>query len=397
MRMRNRTQRRAGAAGSLLLAGIAAALCLGFTWPWNVGGPWPSTSREPVRVLENATLEEKLSGEAEAVDSGYRFAVFGDQRALADGEWQGLIAAIRQIEETEDPPLFLVDTGDIVYRGIHSDQFGMLSEILAPVRGLPYLVAVGNHEVYNNRDPAARANTARFLSYLDPGFSPGRMYYRKDVGPVRFLFLDTNDFVYGDNGDQKDPTTPRPGSRGAAQMEWLMRQLADPAPAGIRTTIAVLHHPFVQTSSKHRTEALALWEYGYDGHLLRDVLLDGGVDLVLTGHTHTYERFLLRRDDGKEMRLINISGRPRSGFLWFGAGARRARDVRGDETDWFAEQGWTGMDRWRFVQEDVMPDPERDEFVLFTVAGDGGMTFQVCYLDRDGKGEVERQAPVRVK
>ena len=46
-------------------------------------------------------------------------------------------------------------------------------------------------------------------------------------------------------------------------------------------------------------------------------VIEGGVDLVICGHTHTYERFRLRRGE-RELSLINLSGRPQNSFLFFG-------------------------------------------------------------------------------
>ena len=66
-----------------------------------------------------------------------------------------------------------------------------LVDILAPAAFLPYWVGVGNHELHNNRDPRAREHTARFLSSVEAGLGPERLYYAKRVGPAFFLFLDS--------------------------------------------------------------------------------------------------------------------------------------------------------------------------------------------------------------
>src|SRR5512147_47816 len=55
---------------------------------------WPRTSRQPVPPLAQPTLDSKLASLAPGPEEGYTFAAFGDQRALARGEWQSMIASI---------------------------------------------------------------------------------------------------------------------------------------------------------------------------------------------------------------------------------------------------------------------------------------------------------------
>ncbi|MCA9750554.1 MAG: metallophosphoesterase, partial [Gemmatimonadetes bacterium] len=286
---------------------------------------------------------------------------------------------------------FLLDTGDIVNDGRHTDQFARLAnEILAIVPDRPYLVGVGNHEVHDN-DAQARANAATFLSTVDPVLSPDRLYYRKDLGPATFLFLDTNDLVYGDDGERGEcPPEIAPGTRAAAQIEWLAGELenlrAHPRPL----VFAVLHHPFVQSSQKHRDAAASLWNLRVRGTSFPDFLADGGVHVILTGHTHTYERFVLTRDDGRTMHVVNLSGRPRGSAFGFGAGRRRARDIRGEEAEKLGEWGWRDLARWSVTQEDAMrKEDEANQFAAFTVEPDGGLMMEVHFVDEDEEAAIE--------
>lgn len=390
----------------VVLLGSAGVSLGAFTWPWEVGGPWPTSSATPVAALVRPPVESVVAGG----DRDLHFAVFGDQRALADGEWQELIAAIDRFRSSK-PLDFLIDTGDIVNDGAWADQFVFLGNLLEPVADLPYLVAVGNHEVRNNRDPIARANTAAFLAGAHPGFGPERFYFRKDLGPCRFFFLDSNDFVYGDDGggvgdpddragekgDVHGPadggvgdvvpggrlsgsTGPVPESRAAAQLDWLASEFAEPELPGT-STIVVVHHPIIQTSEKHREQAVALWNYGSDEGKLRDLFVAGGVDVILTGHTHTYERFVLSHG-GARMHVINVSGRPRTSFLWIGDGARRPEDVRGEEAAWFPAHGFD-LAGWTVAQEAVMDGDERNQFAVFEIAEGAKPRMSVYVLDDD--------------
>ncbi|MBN1825381.1 MAG: metallophosphoesterase [Candidatus Eisenbacteria bacterium] len=358
---------------------FSAALSLGFTWPWEMGDPWPGTSETPVAPLERPAPEERAAAIDVDPAEGYRFAVFGDQRALADGEWQRMIAHIDSIDRAGPPILFLVDTGDIVYNGTHTDQFAMLREILAPVERLPYLVAAGNHEVWNNKSDAARAHTARFLAGLDPALGPERLYFSERVGPALFLFLDTNDMVYGGGRNERVP----------AQIAWLQERLAA-REEGVRTVIVVMHHPILQSSEKHRSEAAKLWNADHGGRRLVDLFLDGGVDLILTGHTHTYERFRIERAGGGALDLVNLSGRPRNDLFWFGHRSRRARSFAGREKEWLESKGWRIDEGWRITQEEVMTGEGADQFGLFTVGPDGAIDAEILFLGDDAPGGLRR-------
>jgi hypothetical protein len=410
-RRRSSANRRARRVVALGVAAVGAAAALAtlaslaeaFTWPWDVGAPWPRSSRLPVETLDHPTLEARAATLSPGADAGFRFVVFGDQRALADGEWQALLRDVARRAAADDRILFLLDTGDIVHDGAFRDQFRLLRSILSPVRRLPYLVAVGNHETHWNGPGPARANTAAFLRYLDTAFSTRRMYYRKDVGPLRLFFLDTNDLVYGDDGGAGDAhrgrgaprgageAPPRaPGRRAREQLAWLARELAEDDPG--RTTVVVMHHPIVQSSAKHIEQARDLWNLRHEGRALADLLADGGVDVVLTGHTHTYERFTLRRADGRSLQVVNVSGRPRDSALWHGAEARKARPIAGREHAWLSARGWRGLDRWGVTQDEAMLGRGSNQYGLVTVGADGSLSLEMEFLDRTAAGVPPRGA-----
>jgi len=365
-------------------------------------GAWPGSSRQAVATLDHPTIEESMRSLDLPAQEGYRFVAFGDQRALADGEWQAMMSEIGRQAGADQRLLFMLDTGDIVHDGRHADQFAMTADILAPARRLPYLVGVGNHELHNNKSTEAQENCARFLGYLDPQFATGRMWYRKDIGPVTYLFLDTNDLVYGVDGKQKAATEPRPGSAQAEQFVWLTKELdlSGPAPAFLLrpTVVAVLHHPFIQTSAKHRGQSQSLWDLSWEGRRLVDLLLDGGVDLVLTGHTHTYERFrITRRADSRSLAVINVSGRPRHGSFLAGAGARRAVDIRGQEQSWLSTQGWQGLEAYEIVQEEAMVGEQTNQFAHFAVNARGSVLMTLHRQDREQLDRFHADPPVRLK
>jgi hypothetical protein len=263
----------------------------------------------------------------------------------------------------------------------------MATEILSPTALLPYWASAGNQEVGDNRSPQARKNTVLFLSGVDATVRADRLYYTKSVGPLRCLFLDSNDLVYGPDGHPADLNEPEPGSRAEAQLLWLEAELeqrpgseGDPR-VNPGVTVAFLHHPFIQTSEKHRDEARRLWDYRFRGRTLPEMLTDGGVAVVFCAHAETYERFRLRRADGRELQVVNLSGSPRPSSVLRFRKASQAEDMRGSEMETLREWGWRGLGLWTITQEDATVDPESDQMGLMTVGRDGTLQLEVAFLD----------------
>jgi len=373
---------------------LLLALVTGFTWPWEKSKPWPSSSKQPVVTLDHPTLEAFIANEGLDPSQGFNFAVFGDQRALADGEWQTLNRSI--VERYGDELLFVWDTGDIVNAGQHSDQFHMLREILWPLRDLPYVVSVGNHELNQMKSQQGMQNTATILAYLDPTFSGDRRYYAKHLGPVSLFVLDTNPLVYGVDGKGEIPKQLESGPF-QEQLDWLA---ADIVAANERAQlegsltpriIVGFHHPFLQTSEKHRGIARALWALKVGDETFPRWLLSQGVDIVVSGHTHTYERFRLE-NGGDHLHFINISGRPRTSFLWIGDGARRAQDVQGKELEFFDDKGFEDLDGWQIEQLGAMTEKDTNQFGLFRVGESGSLRLQMHFVDTEGRVRADTTA-----
>jgi hypothetical protein len=346
---------------------------------------WPTTSNDPVPVQEHPTLAESLNRRGIGASSTYRLAVFGDQRALADGEFQALVQAIADHEAsmTDGPPLVaIIDTGDIVDNGKHSDQFAMLHELLEPVREWPYLVAVGNHELDQDLNFEGRRNFFTFMGDAPgPLFAEARLWYRLDAPNLRLIFLDTNQWVYAPNDDQPWHRTD--------QLAWLAAQMSEDFDGH---TVVSMHHPIVISNKKHRGIASRMWGIQWSDQVLAEMMAPGA-DLVLTGHTHTFERYRLTDPDGDQFHLVNVSGRPRNSFLWFGAGARRAQDIRGREIEQLIRTGWRRelLEGWKIEQLDGMFDEETEanQWAQITVRPDGPLEIEMFYLVDEGQGGYE--------
>jgi hypothetical protein len=234
---------------------------------------------------------------------------------------------------------------------------------------LPYLVAVGNHELNNRRSVVALENAARFLAPLDPQLSAQRFHYATEIGPVAFYFLDSNILVYGEDGARDEVAGDYTEGPFLQQLKWLQGEVVTLSDE--KTMVVSIHHPFIQSSKKHRKSARGLWNATFEGKTLPQWLVDMGVDVVFTGHTHTYERFRLERE-GSVLHVVNTSGRPRTNFLWMGDGARRSRDIQGRELEWLGDKGFEKLDGWRIEQVDAMVEDHANQFGIVTVGSDGG-------------------------
>jgi hypothetical protein len=114
-------------------------------------------------------------------------------------------------------------------------------------------------------------------------------YYSFDVGNIHFVALDSHDT---DRTAPANPTTNIcPGGQGGAMYQWLC---ADLATTDRDWVIAFWHHP-PYTKGSHNSDNPA--DSGGRMQDLRErflpVLEHFGVDLTLTGHSHSYERSML--------------------------------------------------------------------------------------------------------
>ena len=212
-----------------------------------------------------------------------RFAVIGDSGRgdQAQNEVAQQLLTWRQ----KFPFDFVVMLGDNIYPPHAPDDFQKKFE--APYgalldQGVTFYAAIGNH------DPETELTYSKFN--MD-----GRRYYtfrrneRRLEGlagaGVRFFVLDSRSF---------DPS----------QLVWLRDQLGR---SGTDWKICYFHHP-LYTSGRYTTTARFL------RIALEPILVEGNVDVVLTGHEHFYERL-----------------HPQHGIAYFisgGAGSLRKGDIR---------------------------------------------------------------------
>ena len=147
-------------------------------------------------------------------------------------------------------------------------------------RKMPQWSTLGNHDA-NNGTTTATTNFPYFDMFTFPtagecgGVSSGtEHYYSFDYGNIHFICLDSQTTLANNS-----PTAP--------QTVWLQNDLASTTATWI---IAFFHHPPYSKGS-HNSDSEA--QMMTMRQVYNPILEAGGVDLVLTGHSHNYERSVL--------------------------------------------------------------------------------------------------------
>ncbi len=207
-------------------------------------------------------------------DGSVRFAVIGDSGTGGSDQMRVAqkLAAAHQIYPFE----FTVMLGDNIYGGESPTDF--VNKFEKPYKplldaGVKFYAALGNHDDPNQRHyKHFNMNGERYFSFKAPR------------GSVRFFALDSN---YMDK----------------AQLTWLEKELSA-SESGWK--IAFFHHPLYSSGEKHGSDTA-----------LRDqvepLFLKYGVDLVLTGHEHFYER--LKPQKGINYIILGNSAKLRRGNI----------------------------------------------------------------------------------
>lgn len=153
-------------------------------------------------------------------------------------------------------------TGDNVYPSGSLDDFAAHYEPTWGRHKGRTQPAPGNHEY-------ATEDARDYFAYFGPlAGETGRGFRSFDLGAWHVVILDSNCTRNGAGCEA-----------GSAQEQWLR---ADLAASDARCTIAISHHPRFSSGTHGPTsEVDALWR----------VLHENGVELLVSGHDHDYERF----------------------------------------------------------------------------------------------------------
>jgi hypothetical protein len=255
--------------GQAIAAAAALALTIGGGACRRAPEPeaGPASTPTPVRTprTEIRELSPPPGALALPVKTGsVRFAVIGDSGRGDKAQFE--VGAQMVAWRARFPFEFVLMLGDNIYDSHTPRDYQRKFE--EPYRalldaGVTFHAAIGNHD-----DPTqifyARFNMdgRRYHTFRKSEASLGGL----TGAGVRFFALDSRSFD-------------------VEQLRWLREQLAE---SGSAWKICYFHHP-IYTSGRYRAGARAL------RLVLEPILVEGGVDVVLAGHEHVYERILPQR------------------------------------------------------------------------------------------------------
>jgi hypothetical protein len=219
---------------------------------------------------------------APARPAAFRFATFGDMGV-------GPNAALNLQRIMESDPAFCFVVGDLCYADFSggSDQLSVLpqdptiwdawlAQVQASTAAAPWMSTVGNHEMERgNGELGYDGYLARF-SLPDNGVTAGGVTYSFTYGNVGFVALDGNDASFEIDRNR--------GYLGAAQDDWLRATLTSlRADRDIDFIVVGFHNCMYCSNAFHGSDGgnRRRWEHLFD---------EAGVDLVVNGHNHCYER-----------------------------------------------------------------------------------------------------------
>jgi predicted phosphodiesterase len=251
-----------------------------------------------------------------------RFAVIGDT-GTGDSH-QAEVAKTLAAWRMKFPYEFVLMMGDNLYGGDEAQDYRKKFEVpYKPLldAGVKFHAALGNHDNPNQR-------------LYKPFNMNGERYYtfKPERGSVRFFALDSN-YV-----DEK-------------QLDWLDKELAA---SGSDWKVCFFHHPLYSSGETHGSAEL-------QREKLEPLFVKHGVNVVLTGHEHFYERI-----------------KPQKGIAYFIVG-NSAKLRRGDiqKTDLTAK-GWD--QGYAFILMEVAGDT-----LSFQVISEKGETIDTGSVHRVGK------------
>jgi hypothetical protein len=213
------------------------------------------------------------------VKSPFRFWVVGDsgtgdsnQAAVYDGMRQYIANQKRELD-------FFLHVGDMAYpKGTDAEFQRNFFDVYQPtLRHLTCWAAMGNHEGFTSKGLLGEG--PYYDAYICPRraeagglASASEAYYSFDYGNVHFICLDSHDL------DRKPA---------GVMAKWLR---ADLEKTNSDWLVAFFHHPPYTKGSHDSDREHQLIEMR---EFIMPILESGGVDLVLTGHSHIYERSML--------------------------------------------------------------------------------------------------------
>jgi hypothetical protein len=184
-------------------------------------------------------------------------------------------------------PLFHLFNGDLCYANLAVDRVRTWSDFWEnnsrSARHRPWMPSAGNHENELGNGPIGYA---AYQTYFSVPPAPGQseitrgLWYAFTVGSVRVISLANDDICYQDGGNSYVR-----GYSNGAQRAWLERELAaSRRDHNVDWVVVCMHQVVISTADQANGADLGIreeWVPLFDRY---------GVDLVVCGHEHHYER-----------------------------------------------------------------------------------------------------------
>jgi acid phosphatase type 7 len=199
--------------------------------------------------------------------------------------------------------------GDNAYSSGTEQEFQdrMFKPMAALLRRVPLFGSLGNHEYVTDQGQPYLDNL--YLPANNPAGS--ERYYSFDWGPVHFVALDSNCAIGLASPDRCTL---------AAQKSWVKQDLAATSRPW---KVVFFHHP-PWSSGEHGSQLTMRREFA-------PLFEQYGVDLVLTGHDHNYERSKPMKGDA-----VAASGTKGIPYVVVGSGGATLRAFQGSQPSWTA-------------------------------------------------------------
>jgi hypothetical protein len=236
---------------------------------------------------------------------GFRFTSFGDQAVPMKigaglGPWTANAGFIVPAVEALNP-LFHLFNGDLCYANVSDDPVATWTAFfendMRSAANRPWMPSAGNHENEVGNGPQGYLSYQTRFSVPDNGSKDFRgNWYAFTVGSIRVISLNNDDVCLQDgafSGFRRDHV-PNYAANGdnpyingyssGAQKKWLERELAEASCSDDIDWIIVCMHQVAMSSAHFNGADLGIrqnWLPLFDKY---------GVDLVVAGHEHHFER-----------------------------------------------------------------------------------------------------------
>ena len=213
-------------------------------------------------------------------DSPVRFIVYGDSRS-GPSPHQRVIAS-----SMDASPMFVLHLGDMVAAGVDEQEWLDFFRLGHPLFSrAPLFPVLGNHELL-----AAGRGIIQYEQRLRSAGDAQQPYYSFRYGSVFVLVLDSN----------------VPWEPDDAQWRWAESTLEEAgSSATVRHVFAAIHHGPLSSGRHGEHEELV-------ASGAREMLAEGGVSLIFSGHDHHYERgeldglkYIVSGGGGSPLYLVN--------------------------------------------------------------------------------------------